>query len=122
MEAMARMMDSFESMVKAEVEKQVSERVGTVYKERDMCVSLIARMARACGYDAWIGQHDGANWDDDWRNIVFIQLPAGQVSWHIHDSELKFFDFLSKKDTPWDGHTTDEKYHRVLSPLLFPEG
>ena len=61
--------------------------------------------------------------------IVFIDLPTGQVSWHIHDSEFPMFDHLQwhprasternkwysgKKAAPiWDGHTTEEKYERL---------
>lgn len=34
--------------------------------------------------------------------VVFIELPTGQVSWHIPEH-----------GEPWDGHTTEEKYRRV---------
>jgi hypothetical protein len=34
--------------------------------------------------------------------VAFIELPTGQVSWHIKGH-----------DVPWDGHTTDEKWARV---------
>lgn len=47
---------------------------------------------------------------------VFIDLPTGQVSWHVHDSELALFDFLPTSDQRcWDGHSTDEKYERLLA-------
>jgi hypothetical protein len=90
------------------------------YAERDQCVALIARMALKLGYPAWLGRHEGADWDDDWRTIVFVQLPAGQVSWHIHDSELPMFRGLVASGPAWDGHSTEEKYRRVLAPLEEP--
>jgi len=34
--------------------------------------------------------------------VVFIELPNGQVSWH-----------MPQHVKPWDGHTTEEKYRRV---------
>lgn len=34
--------------------------------------------------------------------VAFIELPTGQVSWHTPEHS-----------TPWDGHTTEEKYQRV---------
>lgn len=34
--------------------------------------------------------------------VVFIELPTGQVSWHV-----------PQHDMPWDGHTTEEKYQRI---------
>lgn len=47
---------------------------------------------------------------------MFIDLPTGQVSWHVHDSELALFDFLPTSDQRcWDGHSTDEKYERLLA-------
>lgn len=87
------------------------------YGERDRCVALIAKMAVALGYKAGIGRHPESDekWERDWMNIIFIELPTGQVSWHIHDSELSFFDGLPKYSEPWDGHTTEEKYQRVLA-------
>lgn len=37
-----------------------------------------------------------------------------QVSWHIHDSKLKYFSHLESDDSiRWDKHTTDEKYNRI---------
>lgn len=49
-----------------------------VYSERNRCVALLARMAIALGCRAGIGQHDPDDtfWDDEWRNIVFIDLPS----------------------------------------------
>jgi hypothetical protein len=34
--------------------------------------------------------------------VVFIELPTGQVSWHIPQHGI-----------PWDGHTTEEKFERI---------
>lgn len=91
----------------------------TVYRECNMCV---ARMALNRGWTAGIGQHEGDDWGSDWRNIVFIDLPTGQVSWYIHDSDLPIFGFLPKYLNKWDGHTTDDKYGRVLLMLAFQGG
>jgi hypothetical protein len=90
------------------------------YKERDICVALIARMAIALGLKAGLGRHDenDQTWDKEWKNIIFVDLPSGQVSWHIHESELSFFDFLGDYQGNWDGHTTAVKYNRVLNPDL----
>lgn len=34
--------------------------------------------------------------------VVYIELPTGQVSWHMPEHEQA-----------WDGHTTEEKYARI---------
>lgn len=83
------------------------------YAERNQCVAAIVRAAVSMGCPAWLARHEGGDWDDDWRNIVFITLPTGQVSWHIHDSDLPRFAWLSRDPAPWDGHDTDEKYRRL---------
>lgn len=80
------------------------------YSERNKLVALISKI-----FPASIEKHEGSDWEDDWRNVVLVQLPTGQVSWHIHDSELPMFAHLATLGNKWDGHTTDEKYDRVAA-------
>jgi hypothetical protein len=56
---------------------------------------------------------DIEGWDEAWHNCVFIDTPAGQMSWHYHDSEAAAFADLPPYTKEWDGHTTAEKYERV---------
>ena len=96
----------------------------SVYTERNMCVALLLRMALRLGLPAGLGQHKdvpGEEWDEEWRNVAFLDLPSGQVSWHIKVDEMKFFSGLPCYTGAWDGHSTAEKYRRVLDPQL-PEG
>jgi hypothetical protein len=101
-----------------ELTKVTAQKDGA-YKERDQVVALAVNLAQRCGFEAWLGYHQGVDWEDDWRNIVFIQLPTGQVSWHIHQLEFEagWFSYVpSPTDLgpKWDGHTTEEKYRRVI--------
>ena len=91
------------------------------YRERNQVVAALARLLLSLGHNVGLGQHDPADqaWEDDWRNIVYMELPNGQVSWHIHDSELGLFEGLPPYDRAWDGHTTEEK-HRRLADLGLP--
>ena len=43
--------------------------------------------------------------------VAFIELPTGQVSFHLPQHEL-----------PWDGHTTEEKYARIAEYVVSTEG
>lgn len=86
-----------------------------VYAERNRCVGAIARMAQRLGWTVGLGYHTDPNWEDDWRNIVYIDTPRGQISWHFHDSEKPLFDWMPPYDGDWDGHTTDEKYERLAA-------
>ena len=86
------------------------------YSERDSLVSLVSKR-----FPSWLERHPESDteWEDDWRWIVIVELPTGQCSWHIHDSELPWFGHLERRDgNSWDGHTADEKYERVA--LLTP--
>jgi hypothetical protein len=81
------------------------------YQERDRLVAALSKI-----FPAFLERHseEDKTWDDDWRWIVFILLPSGQVSWHIHDSELGMFDHVPRLvGHKWDGHTTPEKYERL---------
>ena len=61
------------------------------YWERNQLVSYISKL-----YPAWLEKHPEHDtyWDSDWRNIVFIQFPNGLMCWHIHDSEIEYFEHL----------------------------
>ena len=74
-------------------------RLNGVYEERDRLVALISSI-----YPSHLARHEGEDWDDDWRNVVYIETPEGQLSWHISDNEV---------ENDWDGHTTEEKYARI---------
>ena len=94
---------------------QLMSAKDSAYTERNRCVAAIARLALANGWRAGLGSHQGDDltWDPEWRTIVFIDLPAGQVSWHLHDSEVALFEGLPPYPGFWDGHTTEEKYARL---------
>lgn len=92
-----------------------------VYKERNLCVMSFAYMAKEVGWNCGIGKHVGEEWDDEWRNVIFVETPLGQVSWHIHDKELPLFHFLGVYRGGWDGHSTEEKYERLKALTRFSE-
>lgn len=92
------------------------------YSERDMLVCALAKFAVALGWETWIGPHEQiistehpyVEWEPEWCNVIYVVTPHGQVSWHVHDSEVEWFSFLPRRETPgWDGHTSVEKYARL---------
>jgi BMFP domain-containing protein YqiC len=94
-----------------------------VYRERNACVASMAIMATALGWPCGLGIDNrnaevwDDNWDDEWRNVVYIEVPVAgefrQLSWHIHDSEVALFANLSKYQRMWDGHTVEQKYEII---------
>jgi hypothetical protein len=85
------------------------------YSERNRCVAFMVQMARALHWPVWLGLHDEEDdsWDREWMHIIFIESPVGQLSWHVHDSEVAMFRDVPLGTRDWDGHTTDEKYRRM---------
>ena len=63
-----------------------------------------ALVLRAAGTAAELGLATGIRIDPEepeWP-VVYIELPTGQVSWH-----------MPQHPVPFDGHTTEEKYRRI---------
>jgi hypothetical protein len=87
--------------------------VSAVYTERNRLVVLLAHLALSKGWKA--GRYWDAFAEVCWENVVAIDLPTGQVSWHIglEDCGPCGFASLPKYEGSWDGHTTDEKWERV---------
>lgn len=82
------------------------------YGERNRVIALACRMALRLGLSAGVCEDPDED-DPEWKNVAFIELPTGQVSWHIPKSEMRLFRFLGRHDRAWDGHDNDEKYRRV---------
>lgn len=83
-----------------------------IYKERDMILVLLARLAIENGYTVGIGIDEEK--PDIWKYVLYIDLPTGQVSWHILENELPWFSFVPGYEKIWDGHSRKEKYLRLL--------
>ncbi|GGS98800.1 hypothetical protein GCM10010156_66150 [Planobispora rosea] len=81
----------------------------SVYAER---AALIAYLA---------GQHPAVIVENDLSApdmaLIYLDTPAGQLSWHLHPHDLHLFDHVARVTAPagpvWDGHSTDEKYRRL---------
>jgi hypothetical protein len=76
----------------------IEQTDGHDYTLRNRAILTAMAVASTAGYPAGI-RVDPEN--PAWP-VVFIQLPTGQVSWHLPQFE-----------TAWDGHTTEEKYERA---------
>ncbi|MGP6240421.1 hypothetical protein ACNF40_08470 [Cuniculiplasma sp. SKW4] len=75
------------------------------YLDRNLCAQVIVRMAQKLGYATGIKENG------DWP-ILYVDLPSGQVSWHIPKCEL--LSDLPKYSKEWDGHDVAEKRKRIM--------
>ena len=75
------------------------------YLDRNMAVQVLAKMANQLGYN--IGIKDDPEWP-----ILYIDLPTGQVSWHIPKNEL--IEVFQEYSGKCDGHTLKDKRKRLI--------
>lgn len=97
-------------------EPVTKQQLNNVYAERNKCVALIYHMARLLGYN--YGLRQSSDMEPGWQSCAMIDLPTGQVSWHIQDHEQDWFaegNQVKAYTREWDGHSTEEKYARVLA-------
>ena len=83
-----------------------------VYTERNKCIALLAAMAHELGLT--VGLRQSSDFEPGWQKCIVIDLPSGQVTWHLKDEELAWFPY-PEYPGEWDGHDTSEKYQRVLA-------
>ena len=84
-----------------------TERLLDVYAERNRIAQALGRMAMEMKYNVGI-KNDS---EDNEYVILYIDLPTGQVSWHIPKRELigEFPEYQEE----WDGHQIETKIERV---------
>lgn len=92
------------------------KEVDNAYWERNRLVAILSRL-----YPSGRAITDIEGWDAEWHNCIYIDTPKGQLSWHIHDNEMVQFASLPEYKGTWDGHTTEEKYRRLLLLLFYVE-
>lgn len=109
----------------------IEDQKNRAYAERNKLVAALSKML-----PSHLTRHpDNEPWENDWRWVVCIHNPYGQMTWHIHDSELPQFNHLLKgvelsatcypiqintmveNCSGYDGHTTEEKYKRLENML-----
>lgn len=108
----------------SDFEVHLLEKIIRIRKEKDNAYSernkLVAALSKI--FPAWLETHpaEDKEWAEHWRTIVFIDSSVGQLSWHLHFSEVDMFKHLVHREgNSWDGHTTEEKYERLASlPVL----
>lgn len=94
--------------------KQYESDPSDAYFERNQMAFVLASVCDTLGYIVGL-----KNRRSEWP-ILYIDLPEGQVSWHIPRNEIrgKWPDYLSE----WDGHTVGQKRERLAKFMRnFPQ-
>lgn len=78
------------------------------YLERAYVVAALARL-----YPSGIRKTDIPGWKPNWHGCVYIDLPAGQISFHYEDSQAPLFAALPAYTRPYDGHSKADVFIRL---------
>jgi len=85
-------------------------------EERNRVIAFLARVCRVHGggnssYGA--GLAVDIQKVSGWQNVVFIDTPVGQLSWHIPDHDMHLFHDIPSYTGKWDGHSQEERDRRL---------
>jgi hypothetical protein len=78
------------------------------YLERAYVVAALARL-----YPSGTRRTDIPGWKPNWHGCVYIDLPAGQISFHYEDSQAPLFAALPAYTRPYDGHSKADVFIRL---------
>lgn len=79
------------------------------YNRRNTLVKKAVSLATESGYKAGYVMHTPMEdlisgvWEPEWSVVAIIQLPTGQISWHMDSRGIQY-----------DGHSDSQKWDRVL--------
>lgn len=84
-----------------------------LYHERNFVIAAFAYCANQLGWKVCIAKDE--NQTEEFENVIYIETPKGQVSWHLRKGELIWFPFAEKtNESIWDGHSDSTKYMRLF--------
>ena len=75
----------------------------------DEKLRLVALLSRV--WPSHLSQTAGK--DANWKHVVCVHSPAGQLAWKLTDDELPLFAHLKLTANDWDGHRADDKVARI---------
>lgn len=104
-EELRRQLDAAHAQV-----EQLEAAKDYAYLQRNHLVAALARC-----FPSGIRKTAIEGWSEDWHGCVYLDLPAGQISYHYHDSHAFLFAGLPAYDRPYDGHDKAEVHRRLES-------
>jgi hypothetical protein len=90
-------------------------RKNEAYAERDQVVVTLFRIGADLGWRVGWAPHEGESWGPEWARAFYVDLPTGQVSWHLPRERWTLVDWMPAYSGRWDGHSTEEKYRRLAA-------
>lgn len=81
----------------------MATRTERAYTERAIVVKALCSLAAKLGYAYGVGIDDIETNEPEWRNVVYVDLPEGQISWHISPDDWSMFALVPEYTGKWDG-------------------
>ena len=93
--------------------------INDVYRQRNNLAIAFCKAALAAGWPAGRGVDDTKEPDDEWRHVVYVDLPSGdQVSWHMAPCAVHLLEGLPEYKGKWEGtFTARHKNWPALVPV-----
>ena len=83
--------------------KDFETRLNTAYSQRAIVAIALAHVVIQHGGTAGVGQDDREDQPDAWRVVLYVDTPAGQLSWHIAPDDQLMLEGLPTYSKAWDG-------------------
>ncbi len=80
-----------------------TEATNQAYTQRAIAAIAFARTVLANGGSAGIGVDGREDQPSNWRVVLYVDTPAGQLSWHIAPSDQYMLEGIPKYEKQWDG-------------------
>ena len=81
----------------------MTKKLDNAYTERAAAAVGMAKLTLALGGNAGTGMCDNKSWSDQWRVVLYVDTPGGQVSWHIAPRDQHMLKGLPEYVGEWDG-------------------
>lgn len=94
----------------------LSREKQTAFHDRAVILSLVARLGQHLGLA--VGLLNDPNAPEGYQMRLVLELPSGQVSWHLPDEALSFFDDIGTCTGPYAEQPTTQEWERILHPDL----
>lgn len=100
----------------------LTEEKNSAFAERNLLVAALSKR-----FPGGLARHENDGRTLFLRDVVYLDLPTGQVSWHLLPSQLEWFRHMGPYEREWDGHDKREVYSRLqalqpdVSPAPAPE-
>lgn len=80
------------------------DRINSAYTQRAIAAIAFAHTVLSLGGTAGIGRDGREDQPDEWRVVLYVDTPAGQMSWHIAPADQAMLEGLPQYTGTWDGN------------------